>query len=70
MEDEVINGVAWGVALDGPNKEDVGAEVVGVVNKDGVAEGGTDDGVLKSERPLPDEDEAAAADVCDGVNVP
>lgn len=69
-DDEELKAAAWGVALDEPNKEDTGAEVVGVVNIDGVEEGGTEDGVLNSENPLPDDDNVVAADVCEAVNVP
>ncbi|KAF7828770.1 pentatricopeptide repeat-containing protein [Senna tora] len=62
-DDEELKSEAWGVALDDPNKEDTGAEVVGVVNRDGMDEGGAEDGVLKSENPLPDEVDEVAADV-------
>lgn len=57
----------WGEAADAPNKDDVGAEVMGVENRedDDVAA----DGVPKSEDPLPD-DAATAAEVCGVVDAP
>lgn len=67
---EELKGEAWGVALDDPKKEDAGAEVVGVANRDDIEEVGAKDGVLKSENPLPEEVDEVAADVCGAVNAP
>lgn len=55
----------WGEAPDDPNKEDAGADVVGVENSDDAAVAA--DGVAKSVEPPPDE---AAPDVGGAVEVP
>lgn len=59
----------WGVAEDEPNREETGAEVEGVANKDDFKVDGAE-GVLKSENPLPDEAVVTAEEVCGTVDAP
>lgn len=67
--DEELKRDVWGVAEDVPNREDVGAEVAGVENSEGVELDGAE-GVLKSEKPLPDEAVGATVDVRGTADVP
>jgi hypothetical protein len=68
--DEEPKSDVWGVAPDDPNREDTGAEVVGVANKEDGKEEGAEAGVPKSDNPLPDEADVVAADVCGAVDAP
>lgn len=68
--DEEPKSDVWGVAPDDPNREDTGAEVVGVANKEDGKEEGAEAGVPKSDNPLPDEADVVAADVCRAVDAP
>lgn len=52
-----------------PN-HDPGAGVDGVANKDDAENDGAEVGVLKREKPLPDEEDEVAAEGCGAVNVP
>lgn len=64
-DDDKLKSDVCGEAPEVPKREGTGAEVVGVVNKDVVVVAdGAEDGVPKSENPLPDE---ADANVCCGA---
>ena len=69
-DDEEPNRGVWGVAEDGPNREDVGAEAEGVVNREGDMEADAAEGVLKREKPLPEEAVAGPAEVGGAVDDP
>lgn len=60
-DDDALKSDAWGEAPEAPKREDTGAEVVGVENKDVLVADGAEDGAPNSENPLPDE---ANVDVC------
>ena len=63
-DEEELKSDVCGEAPEVPKREDTGAEIVGVENKDVVTTDGAEDGVPKSENPLPDEPNA---DVCCGA---
>lgn len=64
-DDEDPKSDVWGVAPDDPNREDTGAEVVGVANREDGTEEGAEVGVPKR---LPEEANVVAADVCWAVD--
>lgn len=68
--DEAPKRDVCGVAPDDPNREDTGAEVVGVANREDETGEGAEVGVPKSDNPLPDDANVVAADVCWEVDVP
>lgn len=68
--DEAPKRDVWGVEPDDPKSEDTGAEVAGVANREDTMEEGAEVGVPKSDKPLPDEADAVAADVCWAVDAP
>lgn len=67
--DEELKRDVWGIAEDEPNREVAGAEVGGVVNREAVDIEGAE-GVLKCEKPPPDEATGATLLVCGAVEVP
>lgn len=69
-DDELLKRDVTGLAEDVPDREDVGSEAVGVVNREDNMEADGAAGVLKSENPLPDDAAVVAADVCGAVDVP
>lgn len=64
--DEGFKSEVWGVALD---EGDTGAVVVGIINKDGKEDGTDEEGMLKTESPLPEEF-VVRGELCGAVDGP